>query len=302
MATLETHKRMKSLQVLVFQGGLASRNFEIPLSWFARLGWIFGGSILIAALSTGTALLIWRTSHQSQPERLKELELQIQTLETQLAERPQSNPSPVVLPASTATPSLNAQPVPAPTVTVTVTAPTDNAKTSAPDRAPPDRAPPDRAPIVGFAAFPPSVTGVIPWVARPSVPIEMTPPQLEWQGKKLKLKFDIRYSGPDGKSQQGRIIIAARGPETLIVYPSGALRPTGSGSLFDPEQGEYFSVARFRETRVELPSVDSPLRTLEIFLIGQDSIDHQNKILIHETLNVPPLGGNSRAAADPENP
>jgi hypothetical protein len=296
MATLETHKRLKSLQVLVFQGGLASRNFEIPLSWFARLGWIFGGSILVAALSTGTALLVWRTSHESQPERLKELELQIQTLETQLAERPQSLPSPVA-PAA----SLQAEPVPAPTVTVTVTAP---AETSLAQFNPfaQKATPSDSAPIVGFTAFPPSVTGVIPWVARPSVPIEMTPPQLQWQGKKLKLKFDIRYVGPEGKSQQGRIIVAARGPETLIVYPTGALRPTGSGSLFDPEQGEYFSVARFRETRVELPSVDSPLRTLEIFLIGQDSIDQQNKILIHETLNVPPLGGNSRAAADPENP
>jgi hypothetical protein len=154
---------------------------------------------------------------------------------------------------------------------------------------------------VGFSAFPSTVVGEIPWVARPSVPIEMTQPQLQWQGRKLKVKFDIRFIGPEGKSQQGRIIVVARGPETLIVYPTGALRAADGNSLFDTEQGEYFSVSRFRETRLELPSVDSALRSLEIFLIGNDTIDEKYKILIHETYPVPPAGGASRAA-DPENP
>jgi hypothetical protein len=304
------HKLKQSLEVLVFQDGLASRNFTIPLSWFSRLGWIVGSCLLATALATGGALWIWRQSHEAQPERLKELENQIQALEGKLAAKPEPAPVAVPVPAPPA-PVTATAPVPAPTVTVTVTAPApespETKKSSAAEALSAlklfksQAGSPRGGAMVGFSAFPDTVVGEIPWVARPSVPIEMTMPQLQWQGRKLKVKFDIRYVGPEGKSQQGRIIVVARGPETLIVYPSGALRAAEGDSLFDVDQGEYFSVSRFRETRLELPSVDSPLRSLEIFLIGTDSIDEKNKILIHETYPVPPTGGVSRAA-DPENP
>ncbi len=295
------HKLKQSLEVLVFQDGLASRNFTIPLSWFSRLGWIVGSCLLATALATGGALWIWRQSHEAQPERLKELEKQIEVLEGKLA----TQPEPVAEPQPTApqAPVTAIAPVPAPTVTVTVTAAQPPASETLPAlklfqrQADSARA----GTPVGFSAFPSTVVGEIPWVARPSVPIEMTQPQLQWQGRKLKVKFDIRFVGPEGKSQQGRIIVVARGPETLIVYPAGALRAADGNSLFDTEQGEYFSVSRFRETRLELPSVDSALRSLEIFLIGNDTIDEKYKILIHETYPVPPAGGASRAA-DPENP
>jgi hypothetical protein len=134
--------------------------------------------------------------------------------------------------------------------------------------------------------------------------IQLTLSQVKASLNVLRLyqEFDVRLGGRlTGRSQQGRIIVVARGPETLIVYPAGALRAADGNSLFDTEQGEYFSVSRFRETRLELPSVDSTLRSLEIFLIGNDTIDEKYKILIHETYPVPPAGGASRAA-DPENP
>ncbi|MFN7684757.1 MAG: hypothetical protein ACK5QT_05025 [Oligoflexia bacterium] len=247
---------MKSLQILVFQEGLASRTFQVPLRWFTQLGWILGASILIAALALGAAISIWRSSHQARPERLRELEQQIQAFQAKLSAKARETSTPPSAPtAPLGTPSL-----------------------------------------IGFSAFPTSIKGQIPLVARPSVPIEMTAPQIQWAGKKLKVGFDIRYVGQEGRNQQGRIIVAARGPETLMVYPTGALQSAESGSLFDPERGEYFSVSRFRETRLAFPSVDSPIRTLEIFLIGTDAIDQENKILIHETYPVPPTQGGSRAA------
>jgi hypothetical protein len=297
MSPIARSKPSKSLQILVFQDDLASRQFVVPLRWFGQLGWILGGSILTGALAIGAAISIWRSSHRSQPERLRELELQIQSLETQLTQRPATAPIPEV--KQSPAPLTAVAPEPAPTVTVTVTAPSESsfAKFN-PFLQKSDALPPSSA--VVFSAFPNSVTGEVPWIARPSIPIEMTQPQLQWQGRKLKVRFDIRFIGPEGKSQQGRIVVAARGPETLMVYPSGALRAAGSPSLIDPEQGEYFSVSRYRETRVEFPSVDSPLRTLEIFLIGTDTIDQQNKVLIHESFNIPSTGGTTRAA-DPEN-
>jgi hypothetical protein len=305
MPKAATHKLKESLEVLVFQDGLASRNFTIPLSWFNRLGWIVGSCLLATCLAAGSALWIWRQSHQAQPERLKELERQIERLEVKLASAPE--PGPTELPTAPPETVTATAPQPAPTVTVTVTAPAEASKFKPAEalsalnlfQRPAETSPVSG--VVGFSAFPATVRGVVPWVARPSVPIEMTQPQIQWQGRKLLVKFDIRFVGPEGKSQQGRIIVVARGPETLIAYPAGALRASGTGSLFDVEQGEYFSVSRFRETRLELPSVDSPIRTLEVFLIGTDSIDEQNKILIHEAYPVPPAGGISRAA-DPENP
>ncbi len=289
----------KSLQILVFQDGLASRNFEIPVRWFSQLGWIIGGSILATSLSLGVALNIWRQSHQAQPERLKELEQQIQGLEAQLVQASkQPAPAAPAEPAEQEPAPVTAQPVqPAPAVTVTVTAtpslPQFNLFTSKGGAT-------DGQPALHFTAFPPSVKGEIPWVARPSVPVEITPPQILWQGRKLKLNFQVRYIGPEGKGQQGRIVVIARGPESLIGYPSGVLSPIGSPSLINPEQGEYFSVTKMRPTNVVFPSVDSPISTVEVMLIGTDAIDKENKILIHETFNVPSMGGSTRAA-DPEN-
>ena len=70
----------KSIQVLVFQDGLASRSFEIPLSWISRLGWYLGGCALVTILAITGTIQLWKSSHRSQPERLRELEQQIQTL------------------------------------------------------------------------------------------------------------------------------------------------------------------------------------------------------------------------------
>lgn len=287
------------MQILVFQDGLASRNFEVPVRWFSQMGWILGGSILVTAFSLGMALHIWRQSHLSQPERLKELEQQIQGLEIQLSQvAKQPAPAPSAMAAEPEPTEVTAQAEkPAPAVTVTVTAtpslPQINlfaAKSTSTEA----------QSALHFTAFPPSVKGEIPWVARPSVPVEITPPQIQWQGRKLKLNFQVRYVGPEGKGQQGRIIVVARGPEALIGYPNGVLAPAGSPFLVNPDQGEYFSVTKMRPTNAAFPSVDSPISTVEVMLIGTDSIDQENKILIHETFNVPPMGGSSRAA-DPEN-
>ncbi len=263
-----------SIQVLVFQDGLSSRSFEVPLAWFRQLGWTFGISLLVTILSLGAAVHFWRQGHRAQPERLKELEQQIRILgESRVSPVTPKPPEPA--PNPTTPPVVEAAPVQPVTVSVSST------------------------PFVAFRAFPSMIQGETPLVARPSIPIEITTPTSQWQGRQLKLDFDIRFTGREGQSQQGRILVLARGPEVLLAYPNRALSAAGSAHLFDPDKGEFFSVSRFRQTKVEFPAVNSPVSTIEILIFGADPIDGRQKLLLREILKAPPLrGGGLREAPE----
>jgi len=289
----------KSIQVLVFQDGLASRSFEIPLSWISRLGWYLGGCALVTILAITGTIQLWKSSHRSQPERLRELEQQIQTLgdaNKALEAKAVAAASSAASPTPTLTAATAAVEAPAATNPVQCVVPT-----LAPAVALPNPAPQPHGAIVPasvnliFQAFPPSIEGEVPMIARPSIPIEVTSPEIRWRGRKLGLQFDIRYTGEEGKNQQGRIIVIARGPETLLSYPTGVIQGADHRFLLDPEKGEFFSVSRFRQTKVEFPAIDSSLSSIEILLIGSDPLEKKQKILIREILKVPAASGAIRA-------
>ncbi|MBU6375046.1 MAG: hypothetical protein KGQ59_03550 [Bdellovibrionales bacterium] len=259
-----------TLKVLVFQDGLSSRNFEIPISWISKLGWYLGGSLAVTVLSLSLAVHYWRQSHRAQPERLRELENQIRLLvEAQQKTQTKPAPAPALTPASLPVASTSA-PAPAPV--------------------------PTRALEQALVPSPlsDSTLDEVPLVARPSVPVQISSSAIRWQGRKLKLQFDIRFTGEEGKSQQGRIIVIARGPEALLTYPSGALQGLPSKKLFDPEKGEFFSVSRYRQTKVEFAALDSQIDTLEILIFGNDLIEGKRKLLIREILKVPATRGGTR--------
>jgi hypothetical protein len=289
---VEAPKSLRTaIQVLVFQDGLASRNFEIPLSWLSRLGWYVGGSFLVTILSVGMTIHFWRQSHRSQPERLRELEQQIRVLgEARLKAEPPAPALPIPAPAASLIPTVaSAAPV--------VCAPPAPAAPCAPTII--TRPDPGTSAIVAFRSFPAAIVGELPLIARPSVPLEVSSPATQWQGRKLKLQFDIRYTGKEGDNQQGRIIVLARGPDVLLGYPSGAIRGIESPHLFDPEKGEFFSVSRFRQTKVEFPAIDSSIQTVEILLFGP-AADGAQKLLLREIVKVPPPRGGAREATAPE--
>ncbi len=292
----------KAIQLLVFQDGLASRNFEVPLAWISRLGWYIGGSLLVTILSVATTIHYWRLSHRAQPERLRELEQQIRLLGVakQKAESavaipiapPAPFPAASVVPTSatqaTTAPVTCAAPSPLPVAVAAPCVPTVLTKTVSTAPA-----------VVAFRSFPAAVSGEVPIIARPSVPLEISSPITQWQGRKLKLQFDIRFTGSEGDNQQGRIIVLARGPDVLLGYPSGVVRGMDSPFLFDHEKGEFFSVSRFRQTKVEFPAVDSTIQTIEILLFGTWN-DGTQKLLVREVLKVPQTRGGAREAAGPE--
>lgn len=292
----------KAIHVLVFQDGLASRNFEVPLAWISRLGWYIGGSLLVTILSVATTIHYWRLSHRAQPERLRELEQQIRLLGVakQKAESlmPLAAPLPAPTPVASVVPSSASLPASAP---VACPAPSPLAVTAPAPCTPTvlTKAPTTGAAVVAFRSFPTSISGEVPIIARPSVPLEITSPITQWQGRKLRLQFDIRFTGNEGENQQGRIIVLARGPDVLLGYPSGSVRGVDSPYLFDHEKGEFFSVSRFRQTKVDFPAVDSTIQTIEILLFGSSN-DGTQKLLVREILKVPPTRGGARDAAAPE--
>ncbi len=96
----------------------------------------------------------------------------------------------------------------------------------------------------------------------------------------LKVQFGVQYTDPTG-SQQGRIIILARGPSMILSHPKKAFTATGSKSLINPNQGEYFSVSRFRETYASFGPIISRdmIENVEIIILGQNG-----QLLIHQML------------------
>jgi hypothetical protein len=105
--------------------------------------------------------------------------------------------------------------------------------------------------------------------------IALTAPQVQLRGSRLQVKFAIQYTAEDGKNQQGRIILLARGPSGLMAYPEGVLNDIRSATLIAPERGEFFSVGRYREvmTEFELPaSKAAQWKEIEVLIFNSDEV------------------------------
>jgi hypothetical protein len=161
--------------------------------------------------------------------------------------------------------------MPVPTVTVTVTAtpapaPAVNLLTQT--QAPPVSSGTEALPL--FSALPRGTTDATASASK--LPITVSPARTSWSssGRTFKVDFEIQYVGTDHGSQQGRIIVLARGPNALFAYPQGVLSRAGTESLISPKQGEYFSVSRFREVKAEFTDVkgSGAIQDVEILIMS----------------------------------
>jgi hypothetical protein len=267
--------KSEDLTVLVFKDNSAARTFRVPLSWLSKLGLMSGAvgaaAVLGLFLSVKYYIAARHALKTADPAYVQDLEQEIASLRAakapaQSVEAPA--PAPVVsavAPMTQVAPIALAPtpaPVPAPTVTVTVT---------------PTAAAPPPVTTLAFTALPTSVKAA-PASADNSTVSE---PRVSWLGRKLLVQFFIHYVREDKGSQQGRIVLLARGGDTLLAYPSGVLNTDEKSSLVSPEKGEYFSVSRIREVKAEFGPMKSnnALKSVEVFLFGNDG-----RLLIHQML------------------
>ncbi len=119
-----------------------------------------------------------------------------------------------------------------------------------------------------------------------SFPILIQSLRAEWQEDQLKIHFVLQPKKNDG-SQQGRVIVLARGPEVLLAYPGGVFNTENTGELLDVKKGEFFSVSRFREVNAEFGpfSAHDKITEIEIIIANKDGviIEDQKTSLVKST-------------------
>jgi hypothetical protein len=230
--------------VLVFKDNYASRTFQIPLKWFGRFGMLLGALAGLSFVSLFFALKYYQVAKTADPDKLRDLEEALVDMKAR---------------------ALAPPPVPG----------------AAPDAAPAPKSTSAAGSPLLFHALPSLVT---PAPANPkAVPISIHAPQVKWNGKNLTVHFELQYVLLDKGSQQGRIILLARGPSTFLSYPAGVINAGGKDTLIDPEKGEYFSVSRMRAVDASFGPMPAgnEINQLEVLILSSSF-----QILIHDFLPV----------------
>ncbi len=252
----------KILTVKVHYQTFSPRTFKVPLQWVYRasvLAWVLFGISLVSSIY---ALKEYYSERSARPELVKDLENEIQELKIAL-EKKDSTPS-----------TTHSKPVATDTKAV---------DTHASDQ----KAPPAPGEVIegkegiwtGLAA---NITVPPPGTS----PLKLEDPRLDWQGKYANFTLNVLFTDPGKGSQQGYIVVLGRANDRIFAHPEGVLNTLEANTLFDPNRGEYFSVARFRVLKARLGPFETPkqLSEIQVFffdlnkkLIGVQSYPYGNK-------------------------
>jgi len=269
-------ERQESVSWVVFQDDLAPRSFRISLASIERAGWLLGALVAALILALALSIRFFRLSRAPAPTgqaaeyaaRLETSQDQNHSLEKELSRMKEELAQAKAAQASVQAATASAVPLPVPTqsqapepATAQVQAPT-----------------PVMAPI--FSALPPNVASTP--VPRESLPIELTAPTWNFKDKTLNLKFAIQYTRGDNGTQQGKIILLARGPSRIYAYPEGVLQTGPSNYLLEPARAEFFSVQRYREVIADFGPMLSreDIREVQIILLSLDG-----KVLVSDRVS-----------------
>jgi hypothetical protein len=240
------------ITVLVFKDNYAARTFQIPLRWISRFGALLGVLSLLAVGNSLVALKYYRIAAKTDPTRTQDLEQEISEMRAHIRQLEVR-----AVDSSSRTPSqpISQPPPPAPDQTIT-----------------------SKPPIaLSFPILPEQLAANLPNPT--SLPFSVQTPKATWKGKTLKVRFALQYNKNDQGSQQGRILVLARGPGGLLAYPSGVFNFDQSKGLISPEKGEPFSVSRYREVRADFGPVQSQadIHEVEVLIFNKE-----NQLLTYE--------------------
>ena len=298
---------------MVFKDNSSTRTFRVSLSWISWLGYTLAAAALVTLLTAVLAARYYRLYTHSNPLHLQDLEQRIQDLQAEnqrLITRPSATAAVTSPPATAlvaAPVGVAALPFATPTG-ASIPAPEANGNpgnSTAPAFLP-------LAPHTAQTAASPELFSTLPLLQGTAIPdsstlpFQVTETRATWMGKTLAVRFNIQYVKTDGGNQSGRIVILAKGPQRIQGYPNGvfnAVRSKGAQATIVPEQGEYFSVSRFRAVEAKFGPFNSheEVQEVEAFLLTTTG-----QILFMERIypNGPRAGtshatGNGNSAAAP---
>lgn len=243
--------------VLVFKDNHASRTFHVPLKWISSLGVILGAAVGVSLLTSYLAFKYYRTARSADPTRVLDLEQELgqlkesyRALEAKAASGAQTTATAVTQPMAPSSPASS--PVSA------------VAQSGAPSGT--------NSAFSFFTALPPPEGQAVAVPDPASLSFNVSAQRAFWRGDDLNVHFNILYTRGDGASQQGRIVILARGSGLVLAYPDGVLNRAGAGSLIEPDKGEYFSVSRFRRVEARFSNIRSRsmVQDVELLILNQE--------------------------------
>lgn len=227
----------KVLTVQVHHENLDPRTFKVPVKWIFRssiLAWLL---IVISMTSVFFAIKTYRMKGGNQSEQISELEKEIHELKTSGSKA--TSPSSEDVKASDTKP--------------------------------------DEEPGQILNSKDGIWTGLAPRISLPPrdyVPtIELNDVKIDWQGKYALISGIVAFREQGKGSQQGHLVVLARGKDRIIAHPDDVLNLSQSSYLFNAENGEYFSVARFRILKAKLGPFESPsqLNHIQVYIFDTDN-------------------------------
>lgn len=136
-----------------------------------------------------------------------------------------------------------------------------------------------------FVALPPESNPEQKLPDPETLPFKIEKPTVVWKNQSLMFSSAINYTKDDGGTQQGRFVILARGPHHIIAYPDLVFASAGD-SIIQPEQGEYFSVSRYREIKANFGPVfkHDDLQSLDFLIFDQNKkLIYVDRIVVPKT-------------------
>ena len=240
----------KILTLRIHLENLNARTFKIPLSWITQSALIAWALLSLACIASTYAIKEYISERSARPELVNELENEIQELKIALEKK--GTPSTLSVNSQTSTDALkgdlkssNEKPAPGPGVSI-------ESKEGV---------------WTGLAeniSLPPA--GIIP-------NIKLEDPRIDWEGKYANFTVNILYKDPGKGSQQGHLVALARSPDLIFAHPDGVLNTPSNHYLFNPNKGEYFSVAKFRVLNARFGPFENKkqLNEIQVFFFDLNS-------------------------------
>lgn len=251
----------KILTVQVHHQNLDPRTFKVPVRWIYRSSLLAWFLVILSIASTLFALKTYQMKGGNQSGLIQDLEKEIRDLK-------RTNDTL----ASNATASSSNS---------TVATSTPASKSDDPNAR-------DSKPEVELGQALEGQegvwTGLAPHITLPPAgstsPVQLSDVKINWQGKFAVITGIVAYREQGKGSQQGHLVVLARGHDRIFAHPDTVLNIPSSSFLLDVDRGEYFSVARFRILKTKLGPFETPsqLSQIQVYLF-----DLENKLILTQS-------------------